>query len=508
MVLGTGSHVGKSLLVTALCRILVQDGYRVAPFKAQNMSLNSAATPEGGEIGRAQALQAEACGLVPSVDMNPILLKPTSDRRSQVILRGAIWETMDAFTYHRRRIDDLFPLVCESYEHLAERYDVIVLEGAGSPVELNLKDADLVNMRMAQAADARCLLLGDIERGGVFASLYGTMRLLDDRERRRITGFAVNKFRGDPALFSGGVALLEELLERPCFGVIPYLRDIGLEEEDGVAIEELRIARRPPWKDGGGNARRTRIAVVAWPHLSNFTDFDAFALESSVEFAFVEEPAALAGADLVVLPGTKATLAALQWLRDRGFAEALAAAAETGYVFGICGGMQVLGRRIDDPTGVEGGGAAEGLHLLPIRTTLASRKVTELSAGRTRAATLFGVPFASEVRGYEIHVGETLYDPGARPFARIAYERGGRPFDDGAHDAGGRVAGSYLHGLFADDGFRHEFLRALRAARGLAPADHYARVSVERAARLDRLADHVRAALDVPRLLGAVAARA
>jgi len=505
MVLGTGSHVGKSLLTAAFCRILRQDGYRVAPFKAQNMSLNSAATPEGGEIGRAQALQAEAAGVAPSIDMNPILLKPTSDRRSQVIVRGRIWADVDAYEYHARRTDELFGTVCESYERLASQYDVIVLEGAGSPAEINLRATDIVNMRMAHAADARCLLVGDIDRGGVFASLYGTIALLDETDRARIAGTIVNKFRGDLALFEPAIPLLEEKTGRPCFGIVPYLHDIGLEEEDGLGLDAVRIASRPAWSDADRVQRRTRVAVVAWPAIANYTDFDALGREPSVELVYANAPEALAGADLVIVPGTKSTLAALAWLDASGIADALRAAVAP-FVLGICGGMQALGTHVDDPHGVEGGGSAAGLGLLPFGTTLAREKVCERASGSIVPEMLFGNPLASRaVEGYEIHVGETVYAAGARPFARIERRSDRRSLDDGAVSEDGRTIGTYLHGIFVDDAFRSAFLASLRAARSLAPADRYLAFGAEREARLDRLAAHVRGSLDIARALGTLA---
>jgi adenosylcobyric acid synthase len=502
MVLGTGSHVGKSLLTAALCRILRQDGYRVAPFKAQNMSLNSAATPDGGEIGRAQALQAEAAGIAPSVDMNPILLKPMSDRRSQVVVRGRIWADVDAYEYHSRRTDELFGTVCESYERLAAQYDVVVLEGAGSPAEINLRATDIVNMRMAHAADARCLLVGDIDRGGVFASLYGTIALLDEADRARIAGTIVNKFRGDLALFEPAIPLLEQKTGRPNFGIVPYLHDIGLEEEDGLGLDAVHLASRPAWRDSGGRERRTRVAVVAWPAIANFTDFDALAREPSVEIVYANAAGALAGADLVILPGTKSTLAALAWLEASGIAATLRARSAP-FVLGICGGMQALGQRVDDPHGVEGGGSASGLAALPLRTTLAREKICERVSGAIGPSRLFEQDVESRrVAGYEIHVGETLYAPGARPFARIVRESDGKSLDDGAVSDDGRTIGTYLHGIFVDDAFRSAFLTSLRAARGLEPARSYAAFGAEREARLNRLAAHVRGSIDLDRALG------
>jgi len=505
MVLGTASHVGKSLLTAAFCRILRDDGYRVAPFKAQNMSLNSAATPEGGEIGRAQALQAEAAGIAPTVDMNPILIKPTSERRSQVVVAGKIWGDTSASEYHRRRIVELFPAVCAAYERLAASYDVIVLEGAGSPAEINLRDSDLVNMRMAHAANARCVLAGDIDRGGVFAALYGTLALLDDADRTRIAGTIVNKFRGDVDLLAPGIEMLEARVGKPCFGVVPYLRDIGLEEEDGVAFDAVPRARQSSWRDDATNShRRTRIVVVAWPLVANVSDFDALASEPSVELVYAGSPRALDGADLAIVPGTKSTLAAMAWLEGGGFVPALRAMARRALVVGICGGMQALGTHVDDPFGIEGGGSAAGIGLLPLRTTLAREKVAERASGATYPLNVGGVAFpAHTIDGYEIHVGETTYEPDAARFARIVRRSDGATLDDGAISADGRTLGTYLHGAFAQDAFRHAFLDAARTASRLEPARERSSFSLEREANLDRLAAHVRTSVDIPRLLRA-----
>ena len=308
MVLGTASHAGKSILTAALCRIFADEGYRVAPFKAQNMSLNSAATPDGREIGRAQALQAEACRVPACAEMNPVLIKPSSDTGSQIVLLGRIWGQVTAANYHQRRVEELFPVVLESYKKLASEYELIILEGAGSPAEINLRDHDIVNMRMAHAAGAACLLVGDIDRGGVFASLLGTLELLDPSDRALIRGYAINKFRGDISLLQPGLKMMEPRLGIPCAGVIPFLHDLGLEEEDGVAVEERRSAGRV-WKDVGARAapplnpllrqegtkgwcmssadRALRIAVIALPHMSNFSDFDALAAEPAAALAFV-----------------------------------------------------------------------------------------------------------------------------------------------------------------------------------------------------------------------------
>lgn len=501
MVLGTASHVGKSVLTAALCRILRQDGFRVAPFKAQNMALNSAATPEGLEIGRAQAMQAEAAGLLPSVDMNPILLKPCSDARSQLVVRGRLAGEVGARDYHGRRVQDLFAVVVESYRRLAARHDVIVLEGAGSPAEVNLAKGDIVNMRMARAAEAACLLVADIDRGGVFGALVGTLALLPPADRRRIRGFVVNRFRGDLELFQPGVAFLERRLARPCLGVVPYLRDLGLDEEDGVALEDRRTVARC-WPDEDGPNRRLRVGVIALPHLSNFTDFDPLVAEPSVALSFVSRPADLARADVVILPGSKQTVDDLRWVEREGFAAALRAHVDRrGLVIGICGGMQMLGRDVRDPDGTEGGGDAPGLGLLGLRTVLGREKVTVRARAVLDRGELFGRPVSTEpLEGYEIHVGTTAYDPGTRRLFRVTREGAEGDVSDGATGADGRVIGTYLHGLFDSDTFRHTAVRALRRAAALDPPVALVPFMAERDRRFDRLADHVRRALDVERI--------
>ena len=502
MVLGTASHVGKSILTAGLGRIFADDGYRVAPFKAQNMSLNSAATPDGGEIGRAQALQAEACRAIASVDMNPVLLKPSTDTGAQVILLGKIWAQVTASDYHTHRVEQLFPAALEAYARLADRHDLILLEGAGSPAEINLREHDIVNMRMAHAADAACLLVGDIDRGGVFASLLGTLELLEPTDRQRIRGFVINKFRGDESLLRPGVTAMERRLGLPCVGIVRYLHDLGLDEEDGVALGDRASAARR-WKhDENGPARPLRIGVIALPHMANFTDFDALALEPSVSLAFLEQPEDLAIADLLVLPGSKQTLDDLEWLDRRGFAQKLRRLCQNGVpLVGICGGFQMLGSSIEDPQGIENQGEScerKGLGLLPVRTILGVEKTVRRVHGSLRT-NVFATDLSPETRfeGYEIHVGETFYEPGSRPLAAI--RRQGIPglVPDGAVSASGRVLGTYVHGWFDNDDFRHSFLAAARRAVGLAPTETWAHVAAERDARIDRLADHLRKSLDL-----------
>src|SRR6202167_1531067 len=402
MILGTASHVGKSLLTAGLGRIFSDEGIRVAPFKSQNMSLNSAATPDGREIGRAQALHAEACRVTPCAEMNPVLLKPTSDTGSQVVLLGREWGQVTASDYHQRRVEDLFPAVLESYRTLAAPYDLILLEGAGSPAEINLRKHDIVNMRMAHAADASCLLVGDIDRGGVFAALLGTIKLLEPEDRARIRGFVINKFRGDVELLRPGVVSIEARMGIPCVGVVPYLRRHGLEEEDSVSMED----RRRAWPDrSSASERPLRIGVIAVPHMANFTDFDALAAEPSASVAFLEDSWDVVLADVLIMPGSKQTLEDLQWILERGFGRAIDEYA--GPIIGICGGYQMLGLSIDDPGGVESEGrprSMPGLAKLNVGTIMRGEKTVCRATGRT---TMWDAPPFS---GYEIHMGETNGD--------------------------------------------------------------------------------------------------
>jgi adenosylcobyric acid synthase len=505
MVLGTSSHVGKSLLTTALCRIFAQHGYRVAPFKSQNMSLNSAATIEGLEIGRAQALQAEAAGVAASVHMNPILLKPSTDTSSQVVVCGKIWGRVTAADYHQRRVEELFPVVSKSYEILASEYDVIILEGAGSPAEINLKQHDIANMRMAEIADAQCLLVGDIDRGGVFASLLGTLELLESEERERIWGFVINKFRGDPSLLEPGIRIIEERVRKPCIGVVPYLRSLMLEEEDSLG---LPITTQTQWTpDTLSNKtpdRPLRVAVVALPSFSNFTDFDSLRAEPSASVLFCRTADAIAQADIVILPGSKQTVDDLLWMRDRGLDVAVQLYARTGLVVGICGGMQMLGEGITDPVGMEHEGTVSGLGLLPIRTIMQANKVTRNVRGTIVARTLFGQPVPdSQVSGYEIHIGRTIYHAGTEHFALLSESsRSSESHNDGCVSSNTRVFGTYLHGLFNDDGFRHQFLRAARAFHKLAPAYGLQLWKQLREESLNRLAREVEKALDMRTIFG------
>jgi adenosylcobyric acid synthase len=499
MVLGTSSHVGKSLLTTALCRIFAQYGHRVAPFKSQNMSLNSAATIEGLEIGRAQALQAEAAGVAPSVHMNPILIKPSGESSSQIVAQGRIWGQLSAADYHQRRVEELMPLVRESYQTLASQYDVIILEGAGSPAEINLKQHDIANMRMAEMTDARCLVVGDIDRGGVFASLLGTLELLEANERERIQGFVINKFRGDFGLLEPGIRIIEERLRTRCIGVVPYLPSLELDEEDSLGLSETQGRWPNEQLIGHTPTRRLRIAVVALPSFSNFTDFDSLCAEPSVSLLFCRTSNAISQADVVILPGSKQTVDDLLWMRSVGLDIALERYARRGLLIGICGGMQMLGQSISDPQGLEHRGTVGGLGLLPIRTVMQTNKLTRNAIGNLVSAKLFGQDISlCNVIGYEIHIGKTVYLPGAAPFASLSNVFEPREKNiDGCISTDTRIFGTYLHGIFDDDNFRHKFLSAARAYHALSPPGELHPWKQFREESLNRLASAVEEALDM-----------
>ncbi len=492
MILGTASHVGKSVLCTALCRIFAQDGINVAPFKAQNMSLNSAVTPSGREIGRAQAAQAEAAGLLPNEHMNPVLLKPTGDMRTQVVVQGQVYDTVSGRKYFEDEKSLLWSAVVESYRFLADRYPLIVMEGAGSPVEMNLKDRDIANLRAAEMADAVVVLVADIDRGGVFASVIGTLALMTQAERQRVKGLIINRFRGDPSLFADGVEFLEQHTGIPVLGVIPYVQSIGIDEEDSVGLESSRyaVASGPP----GSNLR---IAIVQLLHLSNFTDLNPLFLEPGVHPFFATKPEEMEGVDAVVLPGSKSTVSDLAWLSDTGWLEAIREAAEDGTpILGICGGYQMLGRRVLDPARLEGTRAkCEGLGLFPHETVIESEKRTVLVQGE-----LMGPYGGIQVSGYEIHKGVTK-GPLGREFARIhPTDRPEAATMDGAVSDDGAVVGTYLHGILHNDEFRTAWLNRIRARRGLPEQETKIRAQAAQNAAYDRVAGVVRANLNLPLL--------
>ncbi len=485
MVLGTASHVGKSVTAAALCRIFRDDGIDVAPFKAQNMALNSFATPHGREIGRAQAAQAQAARLEPETDMNPILLKPVADTASQVILHGRILGTLTGAELYARRLE-LFHEVRKAYDRLAARHALIVLEGAGSPVEMNLKHLDMVNLNMAEHADAKCVLVADIDRGGVFAQIVGTYALLEPEERKRFCGFIINRFRGDALLLGDAVPFLERYTGQRCLGVVPYLPDLGIDEEDSVVLDAPRGVAR------GG----LRIGVVLLRSMSNFTDFDALARIDGVAFSYVRDAAETRDLDVVILPGSKNTARDLNDLRARGIADAVIAHARAGKpVVGICGGFQMLGRTIDDPLGVEGGPRqTEGLALLDVATRMSSVKTTRQVTGTFADRSRFG---EAAVGGYEIHVGETKREA-SDPLFILTRTGSGEVVEDGAIRADGRVFGTYVHGLFDQPSCARAMVNHLRALTGLAPLG--AEAVAPRGDPYDRLAAHFRAHIDVSAL--------
>lgn len=478
MLLGTHSSAGKSLLATAFCRLLARQGLRVAPFKAQNMSNNAGVTPEGGEMGRSQIVQAEAAGIVPHTDMNPVLLKPERGR-SQIVLNGRVFGYVGARNWMDVK-QRLWDEVRAAYDRLAERFEVVVMEGAGSPAEINLKDGDIVNLRMARHAQAPCLLVGDIDRGGVFAALAGTMLLLAPEERVQIKGFLINKFRGDPSLLGDGLRMLQEKAYGvPTLGVVPFLHGLRIADEDAVALDDPAVHRDEPVQ--------VDIAVIHLPHIANFDDFASLAGESGVAVRYVERADELGRPDAVILPGTKATLADLEWLRVVGFTEVIESARQRGsQIVGICGGFQLLGERLEDPEGVESppGSVARGLGLLPVETRFTPEK-------KTHQAKLC-LPDGQELEGYEIHAGQTVLSGDAEPFGRVVRRSGVKvQVADGGRSADGRVWGTYLHGLFGNDGFRQAWLRQL--GWGGSTASSRERLEAE----YDRLADAVEEAVDM-----------
>ncbi|MCL4514112.1 MAG: cobyric acid synthase [Firmicutes bacterium] len=521
MIQGTSSHVGKSVLTAALCRIFRQAGLRVAPFKAQNMALNSYVTAGGGEIGRAQALQAEAAGVDVTVDMNPILIKPSRDMEAQVVVLGRPAANLQAGEYGRRFArTEGWRAVTGALGRLRAEYDVVVIEGAGSPAEVNLKEGDIVNMRVAREADAPVLLVADIDRGGALAALVGTLQLLEEDERERVKGLILNKFRGDIELLKPAISFLENYTGKPVLGVIPHIDGLGLDEEDSVSLTEALPQKDyargqvEPVEDGARD--RVDVAVIRLPRISNFTDFDPLARMPGARVRYVAGPEDLGKPDLVIIPGTKNTIEDLEFLRQTGLAAAIAGYAAQGLpVIGICGGYQMLGVEISDPHGMESDqGCVEGLGLLPVSTTFEPEKTTR----RVRARVAGRGPFfegmeGGQVAGYEIHMGRTQAAEGFYPAFRV--ESGGQAqtggadgtggveaagangYPDGCVNTGGNVFGTYLHGLFDNDAFRWNLINRLRERKGLPPLEKAANLDL-RAAReeaFERLAGIVRQSL-------------
>ena len=486
MVQGTASGVGKSLLAAAFCRIFARAGYRVAPFKSQNMALNAAVTLEGGEIGRAQAAQAAAAGIEATIDMNPILLKPEPGHRSQVVVRGRPIGSLTWPEYQRMQAE-LLPIVTESLACLRGAFDLVIIEGAGSPAEINLRDSDIVNMRVARIAEAPVLLVGDIDRGGVFAALLGTLALLDAPDRARVGGLIVNRFRGDEAVLTPGLVELAARAGVPVLGVVPYLEPGLVPSEDSLDLDD-----RSRWGAPGA----LDVAVVRLPLISNFDDFEPLAAEPGVRVRFVRGADGLDGADLIVLPGSKSTVSDLRWLFASGLAHAIRHAAANGRpVLGVCGGYQMLGGAVRDPDRIESDAVVtEALGLLPSVTTFAPGKTTVRVRARVgRASPLFAAAAESELTAYEIHHGRTSASLPA-PFTIV--ERHGEPARDadGAVSASGAVVGTYLHGLLANDAVRRALLVYLAERKGIAADPRWGAPAAD---RYERLADAVARAVDV-----------
>ncbi len=487
MIQGTASSVGKSIITAGLCRILKQDGHRVAPFKSQNMALNSYVTAEGGEMGRAQVVQAEACRLEPSVLMNPILLKPTGDKNAQVIINGKVYRNMSAMEYHNFK-PEAKNIVREAYEKLASQYDMIVIEGAGSPAEINLRDKDIVNMGMAEIACAPVVLAGDIDRGGVFASIAGTLLLLDEHEKKRVRGIIINKFRGDIEILKPGIKMLEDIIGKPVIGVIPWM-DLAIDDEDSVTDK---------FSTANINGEIS-VSVIRLPHISNFTDFDIFRLFPDVKLKFVTAAGSLDDADIIIIPGTKNTLDDLSFLRSTGMDREIMKHHEKGKLLaGICGGYQMLGTAVHDPHGVESSRpTVKGLGLLPVETVLMKDKTTV----RTSGTVLIDCGYAEglgglEVKGYEIHMGETTGVPGGMEFIKSAAGMDGIFLNN--------IMGTYMHGIFDSHEFSRRLVNNVRKSKGLEPLIETLSYREFRDREYDRLAGILRESVDMKKIYGII----
>ena len=489
MIQGTMSNAGKSLLCAGLCRIFKQDGYKVAPFKSQNMALNSFITDKGLEMGRAQVVQAEAAGIEPEVSMNPILLKPTNDVGSQVIVNGEVLGNMSARDYFKYK-KELIPDVMKAFHKLEENYDIIVIEGAGSPAEINLKENDIVNMGLAKMVDAPVLLVGDIDRGGVFAQLLGTLLLLEEDEKERVKGLIINKFRGDKTILDPGIEMLEEKGNVPVIGVTPYLH-VEIEDEDS-------LTERFTSKKSGG---LLDIAVIRTPRISNFTDFNALEVIPGVSVRYIKHAKELKNPDMIILPGTKNTMEDLLWMRQNGLeAAVLKKAAEGKVIFGVCGGYQMLGESLSDPDHVEAGGEIKGMGLLPMHTIFRDSKTRTRVQGRfPQVKGILHTLTGTELEGYEIHMGESILSEGAEPFTEITDTVKMESKTDGA--ACSNVYGSYVHGIFDKEEVAKKIVEALGEAKGM---DVSQMTSVDFAqfkeTQYDKLADGLRKHLDMKKI--------
>ena len=488
MIQGTMSNAGKSLIAAGLCRIFKQDGYKVAPFKSQNMALNSYITKEGLEMGRAQVVQAEAAGVEPSVFMNPILLKPTNDIGSQVIVNGEVIGNMSAREYFAYK-KQLIPEILKAYEKLDKEYDIIVIEGAGSPAEINLKQDDIVNMGMAKMVKAPVLLVGDIDRGGVFAQLVGTIMLLEDDEKAMIKGTIINKFRGDKTILDPGIEMLEEMTRIPVVGVTPYMQ-LDIEDEDS-------LSERFAHKNSQGVVD---IAVIRLPRISNFTDFAVLEGMAEVNLRYVDRVEKLGNPDMILLPGTKNTMADLKWLRESGMEAAILKAQQKGTViFGICGGYQMLGENLEDPEGVEEGGTLRGMGLLPTKTVFTAEKTrTRVSGEIQKLSGIFQGLSGKRLEGYEIHMGVTDINGKAEGFSIITEEEKCSKADGACRE---NVYGTYVHGIFDEDGIAEEMVRILAERKGIQLSEHqYMDRHAYKESQYDQLADTLRKYLDMDRI--------
>ena len=484
MVQGTMSNAGKSFLVAGLCRVFMQDGYRTAPFKSQNMALNSYITKDGLEIGRAQAMQAEAAGIEPTVEMNPILLKPTSNVGSQVIVNGEVLGNMKAMDYYANK-KQLVPEIEKAFEKLSGEYDIIVIEGAGSPAEINLKENDIVNMGMARIAKAPVLLCGDIDRGGVFASLYGTVKLLEDEEQSMIKGLIINKFRGDVEILKPGLQMIEEKTGIPVVGVVP-LTPLDIDDEDSLSDRLTHTGQK-----GGID-----LAVIRLPHISNFTDFNVFERMDGVSLRYVGSAGELGTPDLIFLPGTKNTMDDLTWLRESGMETAVLRCAEQKVpVVGICGGYQMLGELLEDPNGVEHGGSMRGMGLLHTKTVFSRAKTRTQIQGRVNTVSICGEFAGREVQGYEIHMGRTEKTGDCQ---ETIYLEDGRL--DGLSNQEGTVFGTYLHGIFDYGDLAAMTVSRLMRRKGIDPKNWHFDPEEHKRREYDKLADLVRNSLDMKRI--------
>jgi len=498
MLQGTGSSVGKSVLVAALCRIFHQDGWQVVPFKSQNMALNSFVTLTGGEMGRAQAVQAQACRLLPEVEMNPILIKPTGNSTSQVIVLGRPVGNMSAIKYHTEFNTSVMDVIADCLAKYQQQYEIILIEGAGSPAEVNLKARDIANMRIAKMADAPVILVADIDKGGALASIVGTLELLDPDERDRVAGILINKFRGDIDLLRPALDFLERKTNKPVLGVIPYWQDLQIPEEDSVILDTFADNRKPK------ETKCIDIAVIKLPRISNFTDFEPFLYESDVQIRYIEKAADLGNPDLVIIPGSKNTIEDLIWLEEKGLADAILQAVYINTpLIGICGGFQMLGESVEDPHGVESAHQIKSaLGLIPMSTVLYKDKITtQVTATIGNNIPWLKTRVGEKIFGYEIHMGRSKLCPGTPPAFMV--DSAADPeikLCDGAVCSHGMVMGTYLHGLFENDGLRWSLINWLRERRGFAPLERETSYLKIREHNYNLLADIVRKNIDLAKV--------